>query len=112
MGEGPTRERRMGMDTKAWKRPTETSSVITWRSDATNFLIVNLTTLTNKRMKPKEASKKTTVARNVERAPWKTWGPVLINQQFSIGNHLKKRPYKGGCNPGGLAGTLLKCTYL
>ena len=32
-----------------------------------------------------EASAKTTVARKVEKAPWKTWGPVLVkNGKFRI----------------------------
>ena len=32
-----------------------------------------------------EASAKTTVARKVEKAPWKTWGPVLVEiEKFHI----------------------------
>ena len=36
----------------------------------------------NKRTKLREESAKTTVARKVEKAPWKTWGAVLEEKQI------------------------------
>ena len=37
--EGPAMESRTGMDTRAWKRPTETSSIIIWRKFYFNHLL-------------------------------------------------------------------------
>ena len=77
IAEGPRIERRMGIDTRAWNKPTETSSIITWNKVTTKRVVLK-STLKNKWMKVMEASAKTTVARKVEKAPWKTWGPVLV----------------------------------
>ena len=90
MGEGPRMERMVGIDTRAWNNPTETSSIITWNKVTINILIkvhlssvVSMSTLKNRWMKVREASAKTTVARKVEKAPWKTWGPVLVGNFIS-----------------------------
>ena len=82
MVEGPKMEMMVGIDTKAWNNPTETSSIITWNKVTTKIFMVNRvvlkSTLKNKWMKVMEALAKTTVVRKVENAPWKTWGPVLV----------------------------------
>ena len=47
MVEGPRKDRRAGKATRAWKRPSETSSTITWQQDVS----INIILLTNDNMK-------------------------------------------------------------
>ena len=77
---GPMSERRAGSATREWKRPIETSSTITWESRS--LFSSKHYTLKKVRMKAKWVSANTTTERKVEKPPWKTWGPVLIELLF------------------------------
>ena len=79
MVEGPRKERRAGSATRAWNKPSDTSSTITWEQIITFskllFIKDNMkhsvegSTLKNVRMKPRYSFMKTTTLRKVENPP-------------------------------------------
>ena len=79
MVEGPRKERRAGSATRAWNKPSDTSSTITWEQIITFskllFIKDNMkhsvegSTLKKVRMKPRYSFMKTTTLRKVENPP-------------------------------------------